>query len=322
VIRYILRRFLTAIPVLLGVTLLTFLLMHVAAGDIVPGLNYSPDLRPEDIERLRITLGLDRPLPVQYLGWLGGILRGDFGISMLNGVPVATAIAQRLPNTLLLTGTAMLIGIVIAIPLGTVAALHRGKALDNVLTATSVVGYSIPAFWLGLILILIFAIQFRFWGLPALPTGGVQNAVDGGDLADRLAHLVLPASVLAFFYVSVWSRFVRSSMLEVMSQEYVLTARAKGLPRRRIHYVHALRNALIPLVTLLGAELPGLVSGGVVVEVVFSWPGIGYFAYQRALAFDYTMVMGTTTFAALLVVAGNLLADVLYAFVDPRIRYR
>jgi peptide/nickel transport system permease protein len=312
---------LVAIPVIIGVTAITFLLAHAAAGSIVPGLRYTPDLRPEDVERLRQNLGLDRPLAVQYLSWLAGVLRGDFGISMVSGVPVAAAIAERLPNTLILTTSAFVIGALVSIPVGIYSALRRATVADSALTVLSVIGFSIPQFWLGLVMILLFSVEFRAWGLPALPTGGVANVVDGGDLADRLAHLVMPAFVLAFFYVCVWTRFMRSSMLEVLNQDYVLTARAKGMRQQRVIFVHALRNALIPLATLLGAELPGLVSGGLIVEVVFSWPGIGYLAYQRALAFDYTMVLGTTTFAALLVVVGNLLADVLYGLIDPRIRY-
>lgn len=319
--KYLVRRFLATLPVVLGVTAVTFLLAHAAAGSIVPGLNYTPDLRPEDVERLRQNLGLDRPLPVQYATWLFGILHGDFGISMISGVPVISAIGDRLPNTLLLTVTAFVVGALVSVPVGVYSALRRGKAADSALTVVSVIGFSIPQFWLGLVMILLFSIEFRAWGLPALPTGGATNVVDGGDILDRLTHLAMPAVVLAFFYLCIWSRFMRSSMLEVLSQEFVLTARAKGLRQPRVIFGHALRNALIPLVTLLGAELPGLVSGGLVVEVVFSWPGIGYLAYQRALAFDYTMVLGTTTFAALLVVFGNLLADVMYALIDPRIRY-
>jgi peptide/nickel transport system permease protein len=321
VTRYLARRLLATMPVVIGVTAVTFLLAHAAAGAIVPGLKYTPDLRPEDIERLRQNLGLDRPLAVQYVSWLLGVLHGDFGISMVSGVSVFSQIAERLPNTLLLTTTAFLIGAVLSIPIGILSALRRASVADSALTVISVIGFSIPQFWLGLVMILLFSIEFRAWGLPALPTGGVMNVVEGGDLGDRVAHLVMPALVLAFFYICVWSRFMRSSMLEVLGQEFVLTAKAKGMAQPRVIVGHALRNAVIPLVTLLGAELPGLVSGGLVVEVVFSWPGIGYLAYQRALAFDYTMVLGTTTFAALLVILGNLLADVLYGIIDPRIRY-
>src|SRR5438128_7419206 len=169
-------------------------------------------------------------------------------------------------------------------------------------------------------LVLLFAVKFHDWGLPFLPSSGVSTPFTGGDPLDRLAHLILPATVLSFFYLAIWSRYTRSSMVEVLSQDYVRTARAKGMGDRRVTYVHALRNAVIPLVTLVGLELPGLVGGGLVVEAVFSWPGIGLLAYQRALAYDYTMVLGVVTFASLLVVAGNLIADVLYAALDPRIR--
>jgi peptide/nickel transport system permease protein len=169
-------------------------------------------------------------------------------------------------------------------------------------------------------LILLFSVQLHAWGLPFLPSGGVVTPFSGGDMVDRIAHLVMPATVLSFVYLAIWSRFTRSSMVEVLSQDYVRTARAKGMGDRRVLYVHALRNAIIPLVTLVGLELPGLVSGGLVVEVVFGWPGIGLLTYQRALAYDYTMVLGLVTFASILVVAGNLLADMLYAALDPRIR--
>jgi peptide/nickel transport system permease protein len=169
-------------------------------------------------------------------------------------------------------------------------------------------------------LILIFSVKFHDWGLPFLPSSGTTTPFTGGDLLDRLAHLVLPAVVLSFFYLAIWSRYTRSSMLEVLSQDYVRTARAKGMSERRVTYLHGLRNAVIPLVTLVGLELPGLVSGALVVEAVFSWPGIGLLAFQRALAYDYTMVLGIVTFAAVLVVLGNLVSDLLYAAVDPRIR--
>jgi len=341
--RYLARRLLTAIPVLFGVTLITFLLMHFTAGNYVPGLELDPNLKPADIARIRANLGLDRPLFVQYLDWVGigtlfkfaglaallggsqnidpGILQGNFGRSLIDGRPVLAAVFERLPNTLELTGTAIGLGVVLSIPLGVLSALRRGGWLDQALTAVSVAGFAVPQFWLGLLLILIFSVAFHAWGLPWLPSSGATNPLLGGGVVDRLQHLAMPATVLAFFYLSTWSRFVRSSMIETLSQDYVRTARAKGMPERRAVYVHALRNAVSPLVTLIGLELPGLVSGALVVEVVFAWPGIGLLAFQRALQYDYTMVMGITMFAAILVVAGNLLADVLYALVDPRVRY-
>jgi peptide/nickel transport system permease protein len=319
--KYLLRRVLAAVPVLLGVTILTFLVMHATAGSYVPGLDLNPSLKPADIARIRANLGLDRPLWLQYVTWLAGIVHGDLGRSLIDGSSVTSHILERLPNTLELTITAILLGVLLSIPLGVTGALRRGGRIDNLFTVLSTAGFAIPQFWLGLILILFFSVQLHAWGLPWLPSGGAFAAFNGGDLLDRIEHLVLPATVLSFFYLSVWSRFVRSSMVEVLSQDYVRTARAKGMAERRVVYLHALRNAVVPLVTLVGLELPALVSGGLVVEVVFGWPGIGRLAYERATQLDYTTVMGITTFAALLVVFGNLLADVLYAWLDPRIRY-
>jgi peptide/nickel transport system permease protein len=319
--KYLLRRLLAAVPVVLGVTILTFLVMHATAGSYVPGLDLNPSLKPADIARIRANLGLDRPLWLQYVTWLGGMLHGDFGRSLIDGSPVMSHILERLPNTLELTITAILLGILISIPLGVTGALRRGSKIDNVFTVLSTAGFAVPQFWLGLILILFFSVQLHAWGLPWLPSSGAFSAFNGGDLLDRILHLIMPATVLSFFYLSVWSRFVRSSMVEVLSQDYVRTARAKGMPERRVVYLHALRNAVVPLVTLVGLELPALVSGGLVVEVVFGWPGIGRLAFERAVQLDYTTVMGITTFAALLVVFGNLVADVLYALLDPRIRY-
>jgi peptide/nickel transport system permease protein len=321
-VKYVVRRALATIPVVIGVTLITFSLMHATAGSYIPGVDLNPALKPEDIEAIKRYLGLDRPLYVQYLTWIAGLLHGDFGRSMIDGSTVASHILDRLPATLELTVTAIVLGIVISIPLGVTGALRRGSKLDHFFTALSVGGFAVPAFWFGLILILVFSVQFEAWGLPFLPSGGVMTpGTQGGDLLDRLVHLLMPATVLSFVYISIWSRFTRSSMLEVLGQDYVRTARAKGMTERRVVYLHALRNAVIPLVTLVGLELPALVSGGLVVEVVFSWPGIGKLLYERALASDYTTVLGITTFAALLVVFGNLLADVLYALLDPRIRY-
>jgi peptide/nickel transport system permease protein len=240
---------------------------------------------------------------------------------MIDGSPVMSHILERLPNTLELTGTAILLGILVSIPLGVTGALRRGGKLDHAFTVLSVAGFAVPQFWLGLLLILVFSVTLEQHGLPWLPSSGATSPLGGGDILDRLEHLIMPATVLSFFYLSLWSRFTRSSMLEVLSQDYIRTARAKGMSERRVVYLHGLRNALIPLITLIGLELPGLVSGGLVVEVVFGWPGIGRLLFERALQYDYSTVMGVTFFATLLVIAGNLLADVLYAVLDPRIRY-
>ncbi|SRR6266567_5059342 len=336
--RYIVRRVVAAIPTLLGVTLVSYFLIWITAGDIVPGVEINPYLKKEDVDRIRHNLGLDQPFWIQYLNWLGlpnlaaqlhliggdwpkGILEGDFGRSLIDGSPVISHILERLPNTLELTGTAILLGILIAIPLGVTGALRRGSKIDHALTGLSVAGVAVPSFWLALMLILVFSVQFQQWHLPWLPSGGAYSAYQGGDFLDRVLHLIMPAIVLSFGYLAIWSRFGRSSMVEVLSQDYVRTARAKGMTEHRVVYVHALRNAVIPLVTLVGLELPGLVSGGAVVEIVFGWPGIGRFALDRAFGHDYTAVMGIVTFAAILVIVGNLLADIVYAILDPRIRY-
>jgi peptide/nickel transport system permease protein len=319
--KFVARRLLASLVVVLGVTLITLLLMDRTRGTYVPGIDLNPALRPDDIARLRADLGLDRPFYMWYLTWIWGVLHGDFGRSMIDGSTVISHILDRLPNTLELTITAIVLGVIIAIPVGVLGALRRGSRTDHAVTTISVAGFAVPQFWMGLILILVFSVTLEQHGLPWLPSSGAFSAVNGGDFIDRVQHLILPATVLSFFYTSQWSRFIRSSMLEVLSQDYVRTARAKGMGERRVVYLHALRNALIPLITLIGLELPGLISGGLVVEVIFGWPGIGKLAFERALQYDYTTVMGVTFFATLLVIFGNLVADILYGVFDPRIRY-
>jgi peptide/nickel transport system permease protein len=319
--QYIVRRLFSSIPVLIGVTLATFGLLHATSGSWVPGLELNPSLTPGDITRLRQNLGLDDPFFVQYFRWFGGLLRGDFGHSMIDGSPVIAHIVERLPNTLLLTLSGLVLGVLLAVPLGVIGASRRGTWVDHLFTFLSVIGVSVPSFWLALLMILLFSIAFQSWGLPWLPSGGATSPLSG-DLGDRLAHLAMPAVALAFLHLAVWSRFVRSSMIEALSQDYIRTARSKGLAERTVVYRHALRNAVLPLVTLLGLEVPALIGGGAVIEIVFSWPGIGRLAVDRALRSDYTTVMGLTTFTAVLVIIGNLLADLLYAIFDPRIRLR
>src|SRR5256712_7352855 len=263
--KYLVRRVLATIPVVIGVTLITFMLMHVTAGSYIPGIDLNPNLKAEDVEAIKRYLGLDRPLYIQYSTGRAGVGHGAFGRSMIDGSLVSSHIFDRLPATLELTITAILLGILISIPLGVTGALRLGSKIDHALTAMSVGGFAIPAFWLGLLLILVFSVQLQAWGLPFLPSGGVTTpGLGGGDLPDRVVHLILPATVLSFVYLSIWSRFTRSSMLEVLSQDYVRTARAKGMTERRVVYMHALRNAVIPLATLVRSELPALETGSLV----------------------------------------------------------
>jgi peptide/nickel transport system permease protein len=274
-----------------------------------------------DIERIRSNLGLDQPLYKQYLTWLSQIATGNFGRSLVDGTPVSLLIRDHVGATFELVVSAILLGLVVAVPLGIIQAVRSNGSLDQVASVVTALGYATPQFWLSLMGILLFAVAFRQWGLPALPSSGDQSPFDG-SLPDRLVHLVLPATVLSVAYIATWSKFVRSSTLEVLNSDYIRTARSKGMSEVRVVGIHALRNALLPLITLVSLELPALFSGAAVVEIVFGWPGIGQLAYNRALQYDYTTVMGLTTFVAIFVLMANFLADVAYSIVNPRIRYR
>ena len=317
--RYILKRVGYALISLVLLSVTIFLFVRVTGDPAV--LLVEPGANQADIDAIRTQFGLDRPLWVQYGHFAVSLLRGDLGHSFYYRMPVLELYLSRLPNSLLLAAAAMAFSLVIGIPTGIIAAVRVNRWWDSAGKVFALLGLSLPSFWVGLLLILFFSVTFEQHGWPWLPSSGATSPLGGGDILDRLEHLILPATVLSFFYLSLWSRFTRSSMLEVLSQDYIRTARAKGMGERRVVYLHGLRNALIPLITLVGLELPGLVSGGLVVEVVFGWPGIGRLLFERALQYDYSTVMGVTFFATLLVIAGNLLADVLYAVLDPRIRY-
>ena len=309
------------VPVVFIVSLVTFGLIHYVARDFVPGLQVNSRLTPEDISRVRSNLGLDRPLPARYLTWLSELAQGNFGYSLIDGSSVWSLIGERIGSTLILVGTAMGLALVISVPLGVLQAIRANSRFDRAASVTAAVGYSTPQFWLGLIAILLFSVKFQEWGLPSLPSSGDRTPFNG-SFSDRIAHLILPTAVLALGYIATWSRFIRSSTLEVLGSDYVRTARAKGMSETRVVFIHALRNSLLPLVTLVALELPALVSGAAVVEIVFGWPGIGQLAYTRSLEYDYTTVMGLTLFATVLVLLANLLADLMYGVVNPRIRYQ
>jgi len=308
------------IPLLLVISLISFTVMHCAPGDPL-AMYMNPQKRsmtPAEMDDLRHKLGLDRPVHVQYFYWLGNTLQGNWGYSLKSRAPVTEEIFSRLPNTLLLGGIAILLTLVLAIPIGLISAIKRYSLIDYLATIGAFIGISMPGFWFALLLIQVFSN-----GLHWFPSVGMQTI--GMDLTgpqritDVLRHLVLPVLALSVVEIAYWARYQRSSLLEVLNQDYVRTARAKGLQEKWVILKHAFRNSLIPMVTLLGLTLPDLVNGSYIIESVFGWPGMGRLGVSSILQRDYPVIMGVTMLSALMVVSGNLIADLLYAFVDPRI---
>ena len=323
---YLLRRILGAIPLVLGVATLIFFVLNLAPGD--PAAMYSnPNLPVAVIEQLRRNLGLDQPIYIRYFKWLGSFFTGHFGYSFAQGRPVLDILLEALPATLILAFWALIVVFVLGVAIGIYQAVRQYSVADGVLSVSSLFFYSMPSFWLGLMLMLLFSLKWHEWGLPfALPATGMTG-VDydylsfGHKLLDRAAHLVLPVTTLSLVLAAGIARYTRGQMLEVIRQDYIRTARAKGLPERTVILKHALRNSMIPVITLFGLYLPLLFSGAVFVEVIFSWPGMGRVIVDAILQRDYPVVMATSFLFALMTVFGNLIADVLYAVADPRIRY-
>lgn len=312
---YFIKRVLISIPILIGISLITFFMIQAAPGD-PSSMLIDPHISMEDKQRMKEALGLNEPVYKQYYLWLRNMMTGDFGVSFSRKMDVLELIGQRLPYTILLMGSSMLIASIIAIPLGVISATKQYSKLDYSITAASFAGLAIPNFWLGLILLMYFAVR---WGL--FPTGGVQTIGVEFHLLDRLHHLLLPVFVLASAEIATMIRYTRSSMLEVLHQDYMRTARAKGLKERSVIFRHGIRNGLIPLVTILGLTLPTFIGGSIIVEQIFSWPGLGKLFLESVFQRDYPVIMALTMLSAFLVVAGNLLADALYAVLDPRIQY-
>ncbi|CAA9551620.1 MAG: Dipeptide transport system permease protein DppB [uncultured Thermomicrobiales bacterium] len=312
-VAYAIRRLIQAVVLLVIVSIVTFILIHSAPGG--PAILANPDLSRDQIAQASAQLGLDDPLPVQYGRWAGNVLRGDFGVSYNTIEPVVDLIGARLPNTLLLAGMALLLGLVIAIPLGVVCALRRNSWLDRAVAGLTFFGVSMPVFWLGIMLIILFSVQLR-----VLPSGGMMSLGEPFSLWDRLRHLILPVSVLALGNLAELTRYTRSGLVTVMSEDYVRTARAKGLTQRSVVVGHALRNALIPVVTIIGVMLPRAVSGAAITEAVFSWPGMGQLAINAATTRDYPVVLGTTLVVAAVVIFSSFITDLAYGYLDPRIR--
>ncbi len=338
---YIIRRILQAIPQLVIISIILFTLMQ-AFGDPIATLGGRVPPRQEDKERLRRQLGLDQPVYKQYITWLigndwqkidmdgdgvpdtqgkrHGVLRGDWGNSLVTRQPVTKMIGERVGNTMLLMLTAEVLIIILSLAIGMYSALHPYSLLDNVVTSLSFVGYSMPVFWLALMLMYVFAVNFRRWGLPYLPTVGMYDPAVGKTPLELLKHMILPLATLVIISTAGYSRFVRSSVLEVLSQDFVRTARAKGLGSNAVVMRHALPNAALPFITIIGLDIPFLLAGAVVTERIFAWPGMGRLFIDHTERSDFPMLMGILMLIAITVIIFQILTDVVYSFIDPRIR--
>jgi peptide/nickel transport system permease protein len=311
--RFLGRRCLQALPLLLAISVLVFLLIHAAPGGPLAIYLANPNVRPEDIERLRRALGLDRPLWVQYWSWLSAFIRGDWGYSFSDGRPVLIRIAERLPATLELAGVSLAGALLVTLPVGVASAAKRGCLFDRSATALATAGISLPAFWFGLVLQIVFAI-----GLGWLPSSG-RSTPGANDLGDHLQHLVLPALVLVVVQAAAWSRYLRGSVIETLGEPFIAAARARGIPRRRVLLRHVLRNAIGPVLAVVMVDAALLVSGAVVTESVFAWPGIGSLFTEALGRRDYTVLMALLMLTSTAIVVLNLVADVAHAIVDPRV---
>jgi peptide/nickel transport system permease protein len=341
--RYIIRRLLQGIPLLFIISIVLFVLM-MNMGDPIATMGGRRATRPADRIRLQRQLGLDKPIYVQYLYWLvgndwtkadldgdgipetqgtrKGVLRGDFGYSLVNrGKPVIEVIGDRLPNTLILMLASELVIIIGALVVGIYSALRQYTILDHVITALSFIGYSMPIFFVALLSMYIFAVLFKRWGLPYLPTVGMFDPQVGKTTSQVLLHMILPVFSISTISLAAYSRYIRSTMLEVMSQDYIRTAKSKGLPKRDVIFIHALKNASLPIVTVVGLDLPLLLGGAVVTEQIFAWPGMGRLFLDHVSRADLPVVMGILMLISFAVVIFQIITDITYAWLDPRIRY-
>jgi len=314
--RYIVRRVIQMIPLFIGISIIIFIVIQAApGGPEMTLLATGRFVSPEILDAYRTRLGLDQPIPIQYFRWLGAALSGDLGYSYKSAQPVFAVIMERLPATIELMLAAYLLAAVIALPLGIYSAIHKYSLLDYTGTGLSFLGIAMPVFWFGLMLQLIFSVQLGW-----LPSSGRETVGDTG-FVDQVKHLIMPATVLSLLYIAGWSRYMRTSFLGVLNSDYVRTARSKGLPERRVMLVHGLKNAAIPVVTIIALDVAGLFSGAVITETIFAWPGIGRLFIQAMYDRDYPLLMGIIMMGSIMVVVFNLVADIANATLDPRVSY-
>jgi peptide/nickel transport system permease protein len=313
--KFILKRILQAVPILIGISLVAFILLQLTPGGPTAAYRGIANIRGEDLARIEAELGYDRPIIIQYFSWLGQFVTGDWGISFVARRPVFGLIMERLPATLLLMAAGITVSLIISIPLGLLAAIKRDTWVDHSLTFTSFVGLSIPVFWLGLMLIIVFSVWLGWF-----PTGGMGPPGQEVGILTRLWYLTLPTTAVSMVSLSFFTRYLRASMIETMDEEYMRFNKARGLPPVRRYMRHAFRNAGIPFVTVVAIHIPEFLVGALVVETIFTWPGTGRLFWDSALRFDYPVLMGVLVLGSLMVLLSNLLADVLYGQLDPRVR--
>jgi peptide/nickel transport system permease protein len=312
--KYIIKRLLQAIPLLIGVSIIAFSIMHLAPGGPLSVYTLNPSITAQDIDKIKVILGLDQPVHIQYVKWARGMFTGNWGTTFFGGRPVFDVIVERIPATFLLMGSAMSIAIIIGMCTGILGAFRRYSVFDYLATTGAMVALSFPTFWFGLMAIYIFSLKLGWF-----PSGGMFTLGGEEDFFDLLRHLVLPTVVLALVLVAQWSRYTRSSFLEVIHQDYIRTAKAKGIKGSKILFRHALPNAIAPLIALAGVQLPWLFSGALVAETIFGWPGMGRLFVDSLTMKEYPILMGMVMFTAIAVIFGNLIADILNAVLDPRI---
>jgi len=321
-LRYLLKRLAILVPTFIGITVVCFLVIHLAPGEPTSmQAELNPKITPEAIQQLKRHYGLDKPLPVQYLIWMKNLSRLDFGASIsADSRPVWDKIRERLPITISINVASMIIIFIVSIPLGVISAVRRGSMLDRAITVFVFIGFSIPGFWLALICMDFLGVRLMWLPISGIHSQGYEHLGALAKVWDITRHLALPVFISAFGSLAGMSRYMRSSMLEIIRQDYILTARAKGLSERAVIYRHAMRNALLPVITILGLSVPGLIGGSVIFESIFSIPGLGKLFYDGIMMRDYNLIMGSLTIGAVLTLLGNLIADLAYSVADPRIR--